>query len=220
MDPPAPEFIKVFVLAENQLYREAVAAFLASKCRLKVVGMSSPGVVPRRQLRELEPDIVLLDVATPESTSATLRAIVAGSRAKVVALGVTEVASEVIAYAEAGIAGYVPRDGSLADLLATIESVASDELPLPPKIAASLVRRVATLAAEQPATRGFQDLTARETEIIKLVDEGLSNKEIARHLYIELSTVKNHIHHILEKLGARRRAEAAAKFRGLGERWS
>ena len=132
--------------------------------------------------------------------------------AHVVALGVPEDESEVIACAEAGAAGLVTLEGSLDDLEAMLESVGRGETLCSPRVAAALLRRVAALADDHAAS-GHARLTAREREIVQLVDRGLSNKEIARELQIELTTVKNHVHNILDKLHVRRRADAAARVR-------
>lgn len=139
---------------------------------------------------------------------------------KVVALAVaeTETEDDIISCAEAGIAGYVPREGSGEDLLWTIEHVARGEAPCSPRIAATLLRRVAALAAERrPASRGATGLTPRQRQIVGLIGQGLSNREIAQRLCIELSTVKNHVHSALEKLGTNRRAEAVALLRRDGD---
>jgi len=107
----------------------------------------------------------------------------------------------------------VPRDGTLADLRAVIESVARGEVVCSPRIAASLLRRIADLAAEREPPPPELRLTSREIEIVELIDQGLSNKEIAQRLSIALPTVKNHVHSILDKLHVHRRAEAAARLR-------
>jgi two-component system nitrate/nitrite response regulator NarL len=135
---------------------------------------------------------------------------------KVVALAVAETEDDIVSCAEAGIAGYVPREGSGADLLWTIEHVARGEAPCSPRVAATLMRRVAALAAERrPASRGVR-LTPRQRQIVGLIGQGLSNREIAQRLCIELSTVTNHVHSALEKLGTHRRAEAVALLRRSG----
>jgi two-component system, NarL family, nitrate/nitrite response regulator NarL len=140
------------------------------------------------------------------STVRTLAAQV--PQVRVVALGVPETDGHVLACIEAGVAGYVPRDGSLETLVATLMGVDRGEVLCSPRIIGSLFRRVAELAAQpQPP---LERLTVRELEILELIDQGLTNKEIARRLCIELSTVKNHVHNILEKLQVRRRADAAA----------
>ncbi len=127
---------------------------------------------------------------------------------------------EVIACAEAGVACCLTAEASIDDLVAAIGSVARGEAPCSPWTAAVLLRRVASLARERRAPVGTHvaeaprpRLTTRELEIVELVDQGLSNKQIAQQLHIELPTVKNHMHRILDKLGVRRRAEAAELVR-------
>ena len=115
--------------------------------------------------------------------------------------------------AEAGIAGWVTREASVDDLRATVASAAAGEAVFSPRLAASLLRRVAALASERRVGAQATPLTRRQREILALIDEGLSNKEIARRLSIEVATVKNHVHNILEKLEVTRRAEAAALVR-------
>jgi DNA-binding NarL/FixJ family response regulator len=128
-----------------------------------------------------------------------------------VTLGVDDGDDDVLAWAEAGVSGYVARDASFEDLVETVRAVARGELRCSPRLAATLLRRVTALAGDAPhsATR----LTQREREISSLLEAGLSNKEIAGRLYIELPTVKNHVHNILRKVGASRRGEAAALLR-------
>jgi two-component system, NarL family, nitrate/nitrite response regulator NarL len=132
----------------------------------------------------------------------------------VLALTVPNRETEILAFAEAGIAGFVTLEASVAELVEAIESVARGEALCSPSVAAALLRRLASLAHSRTSADPTGPLTAREREILALIDEGLSNKQIAQRLRIELPTVKNHVHHILVKLGADRRAEAAALVRG------
>jgi DNA-binding NarL/FixJ family response regulator len=150
----------------------------------------------------------------PDGLAAIRSITTALPEAKVVSLGVAEDDGAVLACAEAGAVGYVPREGSLNDLLAVIESVARGEAVCSPRIAAALLRRVASLAAHRSANQIPANLTSREREIVRLIDAGLSNKDIARRLCIEVATVKNHVHNVLEKLHLHRRGEAAAHLRG------
>src|SRR5439155_827652 len=106
------------------------------------------------------------------------------------------------------------REASIDDLVTVIESVARGEAICSPRVAAGLLRRVAALAAGHGGDLPRAQLTNREREIVRLIDNGLSNKEIARALGIEVATVKNHVHNILEKLQVHRRGEAAARVRG------
>ena len=120
-----------------------------------------------------------------------------------------------IAFAEAGVAAYVTLDDPLDTLLRAIRDVALGDATFSPRIAGMVLRRVASLATERErSSRRVVHLTRREVEILELVGEGLTNKEIAAALSIELPTVKNHVHHILEKLGAGSRARAIALTAG------
>jgi two-component system, NarL family, nitrate/nitrite response regulator NarL len=203
---------RIFMVADIRLYREGLARCLAEG--YDVVGTASDGKEALQRVFELRPELVLVDMAMLES-AVTVRAIIElDSRVRVVALAVPETEGHVLACAEAGISGYVPREAALGDLFATIKSVANGEAVCSPRIAASLFRRVAALAAERAPDSPQAVLTAREVEIADLINEGLSNKEIAGRLYIQVATVKNHVHNILEKLQVHRRAEAAALLRG------
>ncbi len=136
--------------------------------------------------------------------------------AKVVALAMPEVEPRLVALAEAGISGYVSREGSIEDLIAVIESVFRGEMLCSPRMAATLLRRVTALAAERQPARARARLTERQSEIVALIAEGLTNKEIAKRLCIELPTVKNHLHTIFARLDVSRRSEAAARARDHG----
>lgn len=204
---------RVAVVAGIGVYADGIACGLAAE-GLDVVGTATDAVGALRVVRDGRPDVVLLDMNLPAGLS--LLQVLAGreARARVIALAVQETEDLVIACAEAGVAGYVPRDASLGDLARIARAAAAGEAPCSPRIAARLLHRVAALAAERPAAPGAgEGLTRRESEIVELIDDGLSNKEIARELRIEVATVKNHVHHILGKLQATRRAEAAAIVR-------
>jgi DNA-binding NarL/FixJ family response regulator len=165
------------------------------------------------QIAELRPDILLLDVARPDSlqTCFPLRQI--SPDMKIVAFAVAEVDREIIACAEAGISGYVSQTGSAEDVVAAVHRAVRGELLCSPRTAALLFSRMAVLSPKRGAAASNNMLTRREREIITLVEEGLSNKEIARLLRIGHATVKNHVHSILTKLQVRRRGEAAAQIR-------
>jgi two-component system, NarL family, nitrate/nitrite response regulator NarL len=204
--------IRVVILAGIRLYREGLAEILRQREGIEVVTTAASGEPEIGSIRAIVPDVVLLDMAMLDS-AATVRAllqVVPGI--KIIALAVPDTESHVVACAEAGIAGYVSRDGSVDDLVAALESASRGEALCSPRIVAGLLRRVAALALPgepEPPRR----LTRREVEVVELIDQGLTNKEIARRLVIELSTVKNHVHNILEKLGVSHRGEAAAHLR-------
>jgi two-component system, NarL family, nitrate/nitrite response regulator NarL len=204
--------VRVFVIVEISVYRESLAHRLACEPDYAVVG-TAPGAV-LDEIHNAEPDIVLLDVAAPSRLSQVKVIATAAPNACTVGLAVLETEDDVVACAEAGIAAYVPYEASIADLLATLARVRAGELACPPRIAAGLFRRLAARAIEQNVAAAPAGLTQREEEILALIDQGLSNQEIAGRLQIEVSTVKNHVHHILGKLAVRRRGDAAARTRG------
>ena len=206
--------IRVLIAAHIRLYREGLAQVLQREPALSVVGMAASRDEAVVAVAALSPDVLLLDLAMAESRDLVRYLQQAASTVKVVAIGLIEAEGEVLSCAEVGVAGYVPREGSIENLVAAVESVGRGELLCSPQVAGTLLRRLAALARERgPESRG-PGLTLREREIVGWIDRGLSNKDIARQLGIEVATVKNHVHNILEKLSVRRRGEAAAKVRG------
>jgi two-component system, NarL family, nitrate/nitrite response regulator NarL len=204
--------IRVLPVADVRLYREGLANCLASRAGLQVVGMAANRDEALALVASLQPDVVVMDMATRDSL-AIVRAINGSTPAvRIIAFAIEPLDREILACAEAGVAGYVHSEASTDDLVAAIESVMRDELLCPPRTAALLLRRLALLAKTKPQPNTV-DLTVREREIGLLIDDGLSNKEIAQRLNIEVATVKNHVHNILEKLHVPSRAQAAAHLR-------
>ena len=158
--------------------------------------------------------MVLLDVGTPGGLAALLALRQALPDLKIVAIAVSDIEQVVVACAEAGVSGFVSRDGSIQDLLTAIHCTMRNELVCSPRIAGMLFRRVAAIGSERSHAPDNSALTRREHEIVSLMTQGLSNKEIARQLRIQNATVKNHIHSILAKLHVRRRGEVAARMNG------
>ncbi|MBK5189522.1 MAG: response regulator transcription factor [Gemmatimonadaceae bacterium] len=206
--------IRVLIASDIRLYREGLALHFAQSAGFSVVTVVDDRVAAVRSARDLSPDALLIDMAMADSL-ATIRDLREQAPAvRVIALTVPEVERAVLACAEAGIAGYVPRNGSLEDLNVAVESSVRNESIASPRMVASLIRRVAALAADRNGA-ATESLTAREIDIVRLIDQGCSNKQIAARLSIELSTVKNHVHNVLEKLGVQRRSEAAARLRRM-----
>jgi two-component system, NarL family, nitrate/nitrite response regulator NarL len=202
--------VAVFIVADVALHRLGLARLLAAEAEVAVTGASPPGPDALARISQLEPEIVLLDV--PEAArfreARAIGAMLPGPR--VIAVGVPETEDEIVLCAEAGICGYVTPEASAEQLASTIASVARGELPCSARIAATLMRRVASLASAPPPAPPLYALTRRERQVVELVAQGLSNKEIAHCLAIEVTTVKTHVHHLLEKLQLRRRGELAA----------
>ena len=201
--------IRVFIIADVRFYREGLAERLAGDDRFAVVGAVAGTDEPETVVDSLRPDVVLLDTGLPDGVELVTRLTQLQHPVKVVVLAVHETDSSVLAWAEAGASAYVPRDATFEQLAQVIEGSARGELHCSPHIAGSLLRRVAALAASLPRGNDtwFQ-LTQRERDILRLIGRGLSNKQIAHSLGIELATAKNHVHHIFEKLQVHRRTDA------------
>jgi len=205
--------IRVLVAAEVCFYREGLISYLDRQSCLHVTG-AGVGAADTLELVELSrPDVVLLDIAMADSlrTVRTIRELHPAVR--VLALAVCEEDHDVIACAEAGVAGYVHRTASLDDVVQMIESVSRGECMVSPRVAASLLRKVASLASDRLAAGEPIELTTREAQIVGLIEHGLSNKQIAARLGIGLATAKNHVHNILDKLKIHRRSDVARRLR-------
>jgi DNA-binding NarL/FixJ family response regulator len=205
--------IRILIVSGIRLYREGLAQVLARVDSLTVVGQQADREATLACLPTIVPSVILLDMSTPDSHALAREMRASAPSIPVVALGIAESEAEVLACAEAGIAGYVTRDESVDELVETVNSVVQGELRCSARVAGSLVRRVAALAAERDPALAETRLTDREFEIVRLLEMRFSNKEIAVRLGIEVATVKNHVHNLLEKLNVHRRADAARLVR-------
>jgi DNA-binding NarL/FixJ family response regulator len=198
---------RVYIASQVRLYREALASGLAGAGALRVAGQGgcAQALV---DLATLKPDVLLLDLGSPDSLALPRAAFAIAPKLLVVAFAVSDVEADVLACAEAGICAYVPQDGTVEDIVATVLRAVSGELVCPPRIAALLFSRIGKLAAG--VTPQDPVLTSREREIADLLAHGLSNKHIARRLGLAHATVKNHVHNVLQKLNLERRGQIAA----------
>lgn len=201
----------ILVVDDSRLYRESLAALLTQQTGIGVVDSAESLESVSSHIALSDPDVVILNLATVES-SAILTAIrQQRPRAKLVVVGVDDTDErQVITCAEAGVSGYLTRSDSLDDLISIIRRLVVGDTPISPRISAFLLRRIRDLADDRRHQPRLSLLTDREIQILRLIGAGLSNKDIAEQLTIELHTVKNHVHSMLTKLGVRRRGEAAA----------
>jgi two-component system, NarL family, nitrate/nitrite response regulator NarL len=210
--------IRVLVLSPVRIYREGLSRVLAEEYGIRIVGLGSRIEDAASILGDEFTDVVLFDISI-EGGLLALRQLNRYGAPRVLVIGIQR-DEEIIACAEAGIAGYVTPDHSLVGLVSTIRDAARGEFNCPPHIASGLLRRLAVLATFGQEASSRPRLTLREREIVKLIGEGLSNKEIARRLSIQLATVKNHIHNVLKKSGVSRRMDAVAvlcDYQALGD---
>jgi DNA-binding NarL/FixJ family response regulator len=203
--------LRILIISDVRLYRDALALRLNQDDRLSIVGSTEHGgAVP--EVERCEPDLVLLDVCDWHGLELAQKLMALRPALMVVAIAVPEIAGHAIAATLRGIAGFVPRNGSINDVLAVIDHLAV-------RCNAPVLHPVPLLVSPDLSTGDGKarldvaDLTPREGEILQRIELGLSNKEIARDLRIEVGTVKNHVHNILEKLQVRRRNQAAHRIR-------
>jgi two-component system nitrate/nitrite response regulator NarL len=200
--------IRVLVVTHVRLYRDGLVQAIGEDARFVVAGTAGTLFDAVESVQRSRADIALIDAMTVDLDGAVpaLRAV--APELRVLALAVPENEGDVVACAEAGASAIVTSDTPLPALLQTMESVDRGELLCTPRVAASLLHRVQSLSRYGEAAPA-QHLTYREREVLQLIDQGFSNKEIAGALFIELGTVKNHVHNILNKLKVARRSEAA-----------
>jgi len=200
--------LRLAIVSDICFYRQGLAEALDRFPEFSVVGQACGWREALPMLRRRRPEVVLLDPEVGQERAAIGAVATAAGCAKIVALSVDEEA-DVLRLAQAGISGYVTRDASMADVVTIIEQATRGELTCSPRIAASLLERVAVLARDIVPERDGP-LTGREWEIVGLIGAGFSNREIGEQLFIERTTVKNHVHNILRKLQVTCRADAAA----------
>jgi DNA-binding NarL/FixJ family response regulator len=205
--------VRVTILADVRLYREGLTRLLSAHDGLSVTSVGPFDRTSLETIRRDQPEVILLEAGAACQTTIVQDLAAIAPDTTFVAYGVTDEASQAVRCAEVGVSAFVPGDASGDELVGTILSLRRGEFHCPPRVAALLMRRVRALsqgvAPELPRDR----LTARELGVVAFIADGLSNKEIAARLGIELSTVKNHVHHILEKLQVTRRTQAVARVR-------
>lgn len=212
---PETLMVRVGVVAEVALYRNALAELISRSALLQLVGTARDVNDALELVRGQRPSVLVVDMASPHMVQ-TVRVVKASLPAvRVVAFAVLERPDDLVRCAEAGAAAFVARDAPPEALLNAVECASRDELHCSPRAAAMLFSRLGSLI-RRGAAADVPSLTDREQQIAQLMSQALSNKEIAVRLRIEVSTVKNHVHRILGKLGVTRRSDAAQRIRALG----
>ncbi len=205
------EVIRVLVADDHAVVRAGIVALLAAEPGIEVVGEAVDGEDAVEQALALRPDLVVMDVRMPRLTgdAATAAIRAQADEVRVLVLTTYESDASILSAIEAGASGYLLKAAPADELIAGVRSVAAGEVALSPAIAAQLVAR---MREPSPAA-----LTPRETEVLRLVAEGLSNREIGERLFLGESTVKTHLLRTFEKLGVndRTRAVTLAMQRGL-----
>jgi DNA-binding NarL/FixJ family response regulator len=195
--------IRVLLVDDHPVVRTGVRGMLAAEPDIEVVGEAGSGIEGVAVAAELRPDVVLMDLRMPDldGVAATGRILAENATIRVVVLTTYETDKDILRAVEAGAAGYLLKDTSPEELSRAIRAAARGETVLAPPLAARLVRSVRKPAISAP-------LSARETEVLRLVGRGLTNAEIGRELYIGEATVKTHLLRAFTKLGVSDRTAA------------
>ena len=205
------ELIRTLIVTDVNLFLEGLVRVLAPHLDVTVVGSATHNHNLLEIVRSQHPHVVLIDATTVRVSELVRLLGESVPGLPVVALAIDQDDDdEVLACAEAGVSGYVARDASADELVAVLHSAVHGEVRCPPHVTATVFKQMARLAPYRSVASGQRNFTPREVEIAALIERGLSNKEIARRLHIEVATVKNHVHNILDKLQVRRRGEIAA----------
>jgi len=202
--------IRVLVADDHPIVRSGIVGLLGTAADVEVVGEASTGLEAVELALRLEPDLVLMDLRMPglDGDAATARILAERPGIRVLVLTTYESDESILTAIEAGASGYLLKAAPQEELLAGVRSLARGEVALAPRIAALLVGRM-----QRPAA---PTLSPRETEVLALVAQGLSNPEIASRLFLGEATVKTHLLHAFEKLGVSDRTRAVTRAMELG----
>ena len=201
--------IRVLVADDQSMVRAGFRMLLGSEAGIEVVAEASNGLEAVEKAARFDPDVILMDIRMPEldGLEATRRALAADTGARVLILTTFALDEYVYEALAAGASGFVLKDDPPEQLLAAIRTVADGDALLSPTITKRVIEQFTRMPRPTPP-KEFDELTAREQDVLRLVADGLSNAEIAQELYISDTTVKTHITHILQKLGLRDRVQA------------
>ena len=213
------ETIRVFLLIENRLLREALVRLFRKRSDLTVVGQSGQADLDVQEILESNCNVLVVASFQANWLPANITLECLGQLGfKVVLIGMDCDEEQFLATVRAGVTGYLLKDASASDVLNAVRSVYRGEAVCPPQLCLTLFRFVAQMAKEArasgPASR--PELTLRQQQLVSLVAQGLTNKEIASRLNLSEFTVRNHIHRILKQVDAESRSEAVDVIRASG----
>ena len=205
--------IRLLLLEDNRLLRDGIAAMLKGHRDIRVVAASGGGEKRILKIHELKPNVILLDLGLRSHNSLHVVEIVKKEfpQAKVIVMDLAPAQGDVLQFVKAGASGFILKDATTDDFLTTIRSVAEGGKVLPPILSGSLFSQIIEHAVDGGKTNLNKAIrmTKREQEVIGLISDGLSNKEIAKRLHIATYTIKSHVHNIMEKLALHTRLEVA-----------
>jgi two-component system nitrate/nitrite response regulator NarL len=205
--------IKILLIEDNRILRDGIKAIINKHADLTIVAATEGNHDTLLQARSLKPQVILIDLGLRNENGLDVVATLSKElpQIKVIGMGLIPSQQDIIEFVQAGAAGFILKDATIEDVLGTIRAVARGIRILPPLLTGSLFTHVVDLALRKGRGRlpNAVQMTKREREIIVLIAEGMSNKEIAELLNLSTHTVKSHIHNILEKMALHSRLEIA-----------
>ena len=217
---PGSSGLRILVVWGVRFLGEGLAELLERDPFVAVVGLCTDLSEAVALTPVMQPDVILLDARIPEAAVAVRRALDIAPGMRIVASGVRETEDDILAWAEAGVIGYIPGTAALGDFTRLVKDIHAGEQDCSSRVAAGLLRQVGLIARRGTSPRIpllAPTLTKREWQVAELIRSGLSDKEIARRLNISLATTKSHVHNLLGKLSVRRRNQVADYVRGYGQ---
>lgn len=205
--------IRLLLIEDNHLLRDGILAILEPHTDILIIAAAGDNRNSFLKLQTLNPDVILLDMGLRNQNSLTVVELLKKEfpEAHIIVMDLSPVQADILQYVKAGAKGFILKDASLTDFLSTIRSVAEGTEVLPPVLIDSLFSQIVDHALRDGKHKLLDavKMTKREREVIILLSEGLSNKEISQKIHISVFTVKSHIHNIMEKLTLHTRLEIA-----------
>jgi len=216
--------ISVLVIEDNRLLREGISNIIKEQSDLKVTSAISDCVKALQNIRDSEPNIVLLDLGLRNQNSLQLVRVIKKEfvKVKIIVMDLVPSQEDILIFIQAGVSGFILKDATVDDFLRTIRSVADGNKILPPFLTETLFSQIVVKAVKELDHNKIIEsvrMTKRERQVIDLVADGLTNKEIAQKLHLSTYTVKSHIHNILEKLALHTRVQIA-KYANTSESYN
>lgn len=205
--------IKLLVIEDNPLLREGIAGMLRARRDIHVLAAQPDGESAVLKIHRLKPNVILLDLGLRNQNSLHIVEILKKEfpSARIVVMDLAPAQGDIVQFIRAGASGFILKDATLDVFLETIRAVAGGAKVLPPLLNDSVFSQIVeyALRAGRPNLQGALRMTKREREVIGLISDGLTNKQIAGRLHIATHTVKSHVHNIMEKLALHSRLEVA-----------
>ncbi|MFA7359835.1 MAG: response regulator transcription factor [Candidatus Kapaibacterium sp.] len=214
MSPNKLKKTKILIIEDNRLLREGITVMINSQPDLKVIGAVSDTEESLHKIYELKPDVIIVDLGLSNLSSMEIVKTIKDKYPdfRIIVMDLLPIESDILDFVKAGVSGFILKDAMVNDFLKTIRLVASGEKVLPHHMTGSLFTQIIETAIKSKKKVAVKDsvmMTRREKEVVELIADGLTNKEIGLILHLSPFTVKSHVHNILEKMALHTRLQIA-----------